>query len=131
MSQLCKLSQLCSHFFVAFWLWQKINFDIPSNPLPIAVRNSLTNQFFQKIYVLYIFNKKSAKLKRREGSRDPSLLFSFAKNGNKVATINKVGTFQLFKLSKHCYHIWSSFENGNNFFLISLAIPHPSRSGIH
>ena len=34
-------------------------FYIPSNPLPIAVRNSLTNQFFQKkLTFLYIFKKK-------------------------------------------------------------------------
>ena len=32
--------------------------DIPSHPPPIAVRNSLTNQFFQKkIMFLYIFKK--------------------------------------------------------------------------
>ena len=86
-----------------------IFFDIPSYPPPIAVRNSLTNQFFQKkLTILYIFNKKKnyAKLKRTEGS------------------------FQLFKLSKLWYHVLSSFENGN-IFLISLAIPRPLRSGIH
>ena len=34
-------------------------FDIPSYPPPIAVRNSLTNQFFQnKLPFLYIFKKK-------------------------------------------------------------------------
>ena len=38
------------------------------------------------------------------------------KNGNKVGTIYKVGTFQLFKLSKLCYCFLSHFENENNFF---------------
>ena len=38
------------------------------------------------------------------------------KNGNKVGTIYKVGKFQLFKLSKLCYHFLSSFENENIFF---------------
>ena len=84
-----------------------IFFDIPSNPPPIAVRNSLTNQFFQKNLQFCIFstNKKNAKLKRRDGS------------------------FQLLKLSKLCNHFLSSFENGNNFFFISIAIPRQSRSG--
>ena len=53
------------------------------------------------------------------------------KNGNKVGTIYKVGILQLFKLSNLCYHFLLSFENGNNFFLISLAIRRPLRSGIH
>ena len=33
-------------------------FDIPSNSVPIAVRNSLTNQFFQKNLIFCIFSKK-------------------------------------------------------------------------
>ena len=56
-SHLCKLSQLCYHFLVAFWKWKYFFYDIPSNPLPIAVRNSLTNQFYRKTF-LYIFKKK-------------------------------------------------------------------------
>ena len=36
-----------------------IFFDIPINPPPIVVQNSLTNKFFQKkIRFLYIFNNK-------------------------------------------------------------------------
>ena len=38
---------------------------------------------------------------------------------------------QLCKLSQLCYHFLSRFENKNIYFLISLAIPRPSRSGIH
>ena len=38
------------------------------------------------------------------------------KNGNKVGTIYKVGKFQIFKLSKLCYHFLSSFENRHIFF---------------
>ena len=86
----------CPNFVTIFCRILKIKiifFDIPSYPPPIAVQNSLTNQFFQKkLTILYIFNKKRAKLKRREGS------------------------FQLCKLSKLCYHFLSSFENGNYFF---------------
>ena len=71
-SQLFKLSQLCYHFLSRF---ENIFFDIPSNPPPIAVRNSLTNQFYQKNLRFCIFstNKKSDKF-----LWDPSLLFSFA-----------------------------------------------------
>ena len=42
-----------------------------------------------------------------------------------------MGPFQLFKLSKLCYHFLLSLENENNFFLVSLAIPRPSLFGIH
>ena len=71
-----------------------------------------------------------------------NIFIFMTKNGNtvwtilkaemyKVGTIYKVGTYQLFKLSKLCYHLLSRFENENIFFFISLAIPRPSRSGIH
>ena len=56
--QLFKLSKFCSHFS---WVFENTNyfFDISSNPPPIAVQNSLTNQFYQKkIKFLYIFNNK-------------------------------------------------------------------------
>ena len=51
----------------------------------------------------------------------------------KLRQYKKLGpfsTFQLFKLSKLCYHFLSSFENLNIFF-ISLAIPRPLPSEIH
>ena len=51
----------------------------------------------------------------------------------KLGQFKKLGpfsAFQLFKLSKLCYHFLSSFENENNFFLISLAIPRLSPSGM-
>ena len=41
----------CPNFVIIFCQVLKMEiifFDILSNPLPIAVRNSLTNQFFQK-----------------------------------------------------------------------------------
>ena len=44
-SQLCKLSQLCYYFLSSFEK-EKKKIDIPSNPPPIAVWNSLTNQFW-------------------------------------------------------------------------------------
>ena len=74
-SQLCKLSQLCKHFLKM----KIIFFDILSHSPPIAVRNSLTNQFFhKKLPILYIFNKKrSAKLKRKEGYRKNFFFFFF------------------------------------------------------
>ena len=96
--QLFKLSKLCYHFLSSFENGYNF-FDIPSNPPPIAVRNSMT--------ILYINKQKNAKLKRREGS------------------------FQLLELFKLCYHLLSSFKNGNDFFFISLAIPRPLRSGIN
>ena len=37
-------------FLVEFWKWKYI-FNIPSYPLPFAVRNSLTNYFTKKNYV--------------------------------------------------------------------------------
>ena len=54
---------------------ENIYFDIPSYPLPIVVRNSLTNQFYQKNQCFCIFSKKE---KRDKFFRDPSLHFSFA-----------------------------------------------------
>ena len=45
-----------------------IFFDIPSNSPPIAVRNSLTNHFFQKkLTILYIFKKNKKKLRGEKG----------------------------------------------------------------
>ena len=55
-------------------------FNIPSHPLPITVRNSLTIQFFQKIHDSVYFQTKTKMQNWREGS------------------------FQLFKLSELCYH---------------------------
>ena len=53
-SQLCKLSQFCYHFLSGFENENNF-FDIPSYPPPIAIRNSLTNQFNnKKITFLYI-----------------------------------------------------------------------------
>ena len=45
--KLFKLSKLCYHFLSSFENWNNF-FDISSNPPPIAVWNSLTNNFFQK-----------------------------------------------------------------------------------
>ena len=54
------LYQLCYHFLSSFEN-NNIFFDIPSNPPPIAVRNSLTDQFYQKKNLfLYIFNNKKS-----------------------------------------------------------------------
>ena len=47
----------------------------------------------------------------------------------KLGQFTKLGpfsAFQLFKLSKLCYLFLLHFENENNFFFISLAIPCPS-----
>ena len=87
----------CPNFVTIFCRVLKIKiflFDIPSYPPPIAVRNSLTDKFFQKNWRFCIFStkKKNAKLKRREGS------------------------FQLCKLSQLCYHFLSSFEMEIIFF---------------
>ena len=52
-SQLCKLSQLCYHFLSNFENENNI-FISPA----IVVRNSLTNQFYQKNWRFCIFSKK-------------------------------------------------------------------------
>ena len=147
MSQLCKLSQLCYHFLSRFEN-ENIFFDIPRYPPPIAVPNSLPNQFFQKNLRFCIFSttKKIMQNWREEKGPGtllfPSVLHNFffcwkytelsiylekligqwipdrngrgiardikknnfqfqnaTINGNKVGTIYKIGTFQLFKLS--------------------------------
>ena len=53
----------CPNFVTIFCRVLKMKiffFDIPSYPPPIAVWNSLTNQFFQKkMMFLYIFNNKT------------------------------------------------------------------------
>ena len=49
--------------------------------------------------------------------------FNFQNSTKKVTKLGQFtqlgsfSTFQLFKLSKLCYHFLSRFENGNNFFL--------------
>ena len=151
-SQLCKLSQLCYHFRCVVKM-KIIFFDIPCHPPPIAVQNSLTNQFFQK----KIFNSvylQQKKCKTEEKRRVPEklvifLLLKIYRNVNsfgnndwsmnsgpqwagvardikkniifilktrqkmvtKLGQFTKLGpfsTFQLFKLSKFCYHFLSS-----------------------
>ena len=53
--KLLKLSKLCYHFLSSFENGN-IFFDIPSNPPPIVVRNSLTNQFVQIDWRFCIFS---------------------------------------------------------------------------
>ena len=49
----------CPNFVIIFCQVLKISFfDIPINPPSVAVRNSLTNQFFQKNWRFCIFSKK-------------------------------------------------------------------------
>ena len=59
-SQLCKLSQLCYYFLSSFKNDNNF-FYIPSYPLPIAVWNSLTIQFYQKNYISVYFQKEKKK----------------------------------------------------------------------
>ena len=60
--QLFKLSKLCYYF--CWVLKMKIIFlYIPSCPPPIAVRNSLTNQFCQKYWPFCIFSTTTKKCK--------------------------------------------------------------------
>ena len=54
-SRLCKLSKLCYHFLSSVENENNF-FDIPSNPPPIAVRNALTNQFYQQKLCFCIFS---------------------------------------------------------------------------
>ena len=71
----------CPNFVTIFCRALKIKiiffFYIPSNPLSIAVRNSLTNQFFQKTLRFFIFSKTKCitKEKRRVPGSFSSLQF--------------------------------------------------------
>ena len=95
-------------FFVKGWKW-KYFFYIPSNPLPIVVRNSLTNKFFQKNWQFSIFSKQTKKCKT-EVKRRVIPAFEI------VQTLFNTIFCQILKMI---------------FFLISLAFPCPLRSGIH
>ena len=86
-----------------------IFFDITSNLPPIAVRNSLTNQFFQKNWRFCIFSKKKKKKKNEEKRR----------------------VFSAFEIVQTLLPFFVKFWKWKYFFLIFLAIPCPSRSGIH
>ena len=60
-----------------------IFFGIPSNPPPIAVQHSITNQFYQKkIICLYIFNNKKCKTEmlRRVLEKLVTLFFLYTKH---------------------------------------------------
>ena len=63
--QLFKLFKLCYHFCQVLKM-EIIFFYIPSNPPPIAVRNSLTNQFFQKKIDDSVYLKKKMQNWREE-----------------------------------------------------------------
>ena len=96
-------------FFVKFLKWKY--FFLMSLAIPCALRSGIhwPINFSKKNWRFCIFSKrfkKNAKLKRREGS------------------------FQLFKLSKLRYHFCQVLRM-EIIFLISLAIPRPSRSKIH
>ena len=57
----------CPNFVSVFCQVLKMEidfFDIPSNPPPIAIRNSLTNQFFQRNLRFCILKKKVPSLYR-------------------------------------------------------------------
>ena len=62
----------CPNFVIIFFQVLKMEiffFDIPSHPPPIAVLNSLTNQFFQKKLRFCIFSKNKKKCKTEEKRR--------------------------------------------------------------
>ena len=111
-SRLCKLSQLCYHFLSLFKNENKF-FYIPRHPPPIAVRNSLTNQIFQKKLWFCIFSfKKSAKLKRRDGSQKNLSLFFWKYTETLIFRknwlVNEFRTAmggELLRISKKKFHI--------------------------
>ena len=84
----------CPNFVTIFCQVLKMEiifFDIPSIPSPIAVRNSLTNKFFQTIWRFCIFStKKNAKLKRREGSLHLLNCTSFVTNFCQVLKMEEI-----------------------------------------
>ena len=105
--QFLKLSQLCSHFLSSF-VNRNDFFYIPSNPLPIAVRNSLTNQFFQQNWRFCIFSTTK-----------------------KCKTEEKRRVISAFEIVQTLLPFFVKFWKWKLFFLIFLAIPRPSRSGIY
>ena len=88
-------------------LKMKIVFLSPSYPPPIAVWNSLTNQFFQKKWWFCILSKKKMQNWREEKGH-----FRFLNCPNFFKFFFQVSKMEII-------------------FLISLAIPRPSRSRIH
>ena len=72
--QLFKLFKLSYNFLSSFE--NEFFFDIPSNPPPIAVRNSLTNQFCPTNLRLCIFSTKKCKTEILR--RVPRKLFTFS-----------------------------------------------------
>ena len=118
LGQFTKLGHLsflnCPNFVTIFCQILKMDiifFDIPSNPPLIAVRNSLTDQFFQKNDNSVYFRGKKEE-KKMQIWREEKGHFSFLNCSNFVTIF-----CQVLKM--------------NIFFLISLAIPCPSPSGIH
>ena len=105
--QLCKLSQLCYNFLSSFENEEEKNY-IHSNPPPIAVRNSLTNQFDQKkITFLYIFNnnKKVTRLYRdiHPGDSWPYIEYSFLLQNLFAARLLREFNFGIFLSKTHRY----------------------------
>ena len=101
----------CPNFVTIFFQVLKMEiifFYILSNPPSIAVQNSLTNQFSQKSWQLCIFSTKKVQNWREEKGH-----FSFLNCPNFVIIFCQVLKMEIY------------------IFLISLAIPRPSGTGIH
>ena len=62
---------------------------------------------FKKLKCLNFVNCPNGQVIARDIKKNHSP--NATKNGNKVGTIYKVGTFQLFKLSQLCYHFLLRF----------------------
>ena len=76
--QLFKLSNLCYHFLSSFE-YENIFFDIPSDPSPIAARNSWTNHFTKKKWRFCILStdKKVQNWNVEKGTGKTCHFFSF------------------------------------------------------
>ena len=101
----------CPNFVTIFCQILKMEiifFYIPSHPPPIAVRSSLTNQFFQNNWQFCIFSKKN----KMQNWREEKGHFRFLNCPHFVTIVCQVLKMEII-------------------FLISLAIPRPLRSGIH
>ena len=84
----------------------------------LVVENIQSRQFFlEKLIGKWILYRDGRGI-ARDVKKNYFHFQNATKNGNKVGTIDKLGTFQLFKLSKLCYHFLSSFKNENYFFYI-------------
>ena len=119
--QLCKWSQLCYHFLSSFEN-ENIFFDIPSDPPPVAVQNSLINQFYQKKLRFCIFSTTTKSDKFKKGS--PSWWFLTICMLEEVLTVTQtlhsciVSRFVYSQFKTVIYHVHKTHPLFFSFFKV-------------